>query len=32
MMREGMRRALIAGAVVLMVFAAVCGAGCDDDE
>ncbi len=32
MMREGMRRALIAGVVVLMVFAAVCCAGCDDDE
>lgn len=27
-----MRRALIAGAVMLMLFAAVCGAGCDDDD
>ncbi len=27
-----MRRALIAGAVVFMVFLAVCGAGCDDPD
>jgi hypothetical protein len=32
MIRESMRRALIAGAVILMVFFAVCGAGCDDAE
>jgi hypothetical protein len=32
MVPEGIRRALIAGAVMLMLFAAVCGAGCDDDD
>jgi hypothetical protein len=32
MVSEGIRRAVLFGAVVLMVFAAVCGAGCDDDE